>query len=231
MKFGHINASELDPIDLSLPEDHRDTTDLLSTLDKSEKPRIHIGCAKWNIKEWVGHVYPEKTKASDFLTEYVKQFNSVELNTTFYSWKRDTVDQWLSKTEGDFTFCPKFSRTISHFKRLKEVEDLTDYYLANCLRLGEHMGCAFIQMPDNFTPKKFEDLRNYLEPLPRDFPLSVELRHTDWFNDETVADEVFDLLRSCNKGMVITDTAGRRDGVSPWIEAFVNARKWLEAKK
>jgi uncharacterized protein YecE (DUF72 family) len=211
MKFGHLETSELDQLDLSLPEDHKDTTLFLGNLSNDQQTHVHIGCAKWNIKEWVGLIYPEKTKSADFLTEYVKLFNSVELNTTFYSWKRDTVDQWLSKTEGEFTFCPKFSRTISHFKRLKNVEDLTDYYLANCLRLGQHMGCAFLQMPDNFTPKKFEDLRSYLESIPNDFPLCVELRHTDWFNDLTVADEVFDLLRSCNKSMVITDTAGRRD--------------------
>jgi len=41
--------------------------------------------------------------------------------------------------------------------------------------------------------------------------LAIELRHTDWYNDETVAARTYQLFEEHNVSNIITDTAGRRD--------------------
>jgi len=92
MKFGHVDTAELELLDLTLPPDHEDNALLLNNTSNSSNPLVYVGCAKWNRKEWIGSIYPEGTKSKDFLTECVKHFNSVELNTTFFSWKRNSVE-------------------------------------------------------------------------------------------------------------------------------------------
>jgi uncharacterized protein YecE (DUF72 family) len=39
----------------------------------------------------------------------------------------------------------------------------------------------------------------------------LEVRHPDWFAKTEIRDELMETLRSINMGIVITDTAGRRD--------------------
>ncbi len=80
MKFGMVT----DPrdIDFVLPEDHPDTAKVLSEKGGKELSAIHVGCAKWNRQELKGF-YPRGTK--DELAYYSQQFNSIELNATFYN--------------------------------------------------------------------------------------------------------------------------------------------------
>jgi len=83
MEFGRLK--NVDAVDFLFPEDHRDTTEIL-THNKSKvvTPEIFIGCAKWGRKDWVGQLYPKGTKEADFLKHYVQHFNLIELNALFY---------------------------------------------------------------------------------------------------------------------------------------------------
>ncbi|MEX2335725.1 MAG: DUF72 domain-containing protein [Fulvivirga sp.] len=211
MKFGKpLSNEELESIDLGLPADHPDTTKMLG--GKRNNPRIIIGCAKWGRKEWIGLIYPEKTKEKDFLDHYVQNFNGIEMNTTFYNIKKENVESWASRAPEGFKFSPKFSRNISHLKRLNEdAQGFTDYFLEAASGFGDKLGPSFLQMPDNFSGKYVERLASYLKSIPEDFPVFVELRHTDWFTDNAIYDETFSMLQEYGKGAVITDVATRRD--------------------
>ena len=228
MDFGTVAPELIPAIDFTLMPDTALTIDVLKAARKTKNPEIYVGCAKWGRKEWVGMIYPEKTKEAKFLDEYLKHFNSIELNAVFY--KMPTADQitkWREKAElerQDFKFCPKITQGISHIKRLKGAEDLTTTYLESISHFGKYLGPAFLQLSDNFGPKNFEILESYLEGLPKDFKLFVELRHKDWFADEQVRNDVFEMFRKFNKGAVITDATGRRDCVHmnlPTPDAFV----------
>jgi len=210
MKFGKVETDQLDKLDLSLPDDHPETAQLLSQLKKSE-PKIYAGCAKWGRKEWVGKLYPEGTGEKDFLDHYVQHFNAIELNSTFYGTRKVVAESWAKRAVSGFKFCPKFFRTISHYKRLKGAEEVTEAFLYIMSSFGENLGPSFLQMPDNFTPNKFSDLEEFVRQLPQDVPVAVELRHTGWFTDPQAADELFHMMTENHKCMVITDTAGRRD--------------------
>ncbi|MHA4895443.1 DUF72 domain-containing protein [Pedobacter sp. PWIIR3] len=217
MDFGKVPDELLPGVDFTLPPDGAQTAKTLTGL-KPVKADFYVGCAKWGRKEWVDMIYPPKTKEANFLDEYVKHFNSIELNAVFYSIpKADLIQKWKLKADEnavkDFVFCPKFSRTISHIKRLKDAEVPTDLYLSSIYEFGKYLGPCFLQLGDNFSPANFEVLENYLKLLPQDLKVFVEVRHQSWFLDESVRTKFFEMLAMLNKGAIITDASGRRDCV------------------
>lgn len=216
MDFGKLTDEQLTSVDFSLPQDGAQTAITLNTLTPAPDPQFYVGCAKWGRKEWVNMIYPPKAKEANFLDEYVKHFNSIELNAVFYSIpKADLIKKWKDKADGNaqngFLFCPKFSRTISHIKRLKDADLATDQYLSSIYEFGEYLGPCFLQLGDNFSPANFDILENYLEKLPKDLKVFVEVRHQSWFADPILRKQLFEMLNKVGKGAIITDSSGRRD--------------------
>jgi len=207
MKFGKVD----DPgnIDFTLPPDHPGTKEILSKQKKAKKPNLYVGCAKWNKADLKGF-YPRGTK--DELAYYSTQFNSIELNATFYRiFPADTFAGWYEKTPPDFRFFPKFFQGISHWKRLKDCEDNLNEYILNSSNLKEKLEMPFVQLPDNFGPKNIDRLEPFFKMLPKDIKPAIEFRHTDWFNNEEVANELYKILENYNVTNAIVDSAGRRD--------------------
>ena len=207
MKFGKVDNPE--SIDFTLPTDHPENERVLSNAGNKKMPDFYIGCAKWN-KTDLKNFYPRGTK--DELEYYSTQFNSIELNATFYRlFPAEQFTKWKEKTPEGFKFFPKITQDISQFKRLKDVEDLVDIYTYNVRHLEEKLGTVFLQMIEHFAPKDFERVARFVEYWPKDVPLAVELRHTDWYNDPVVSGELYHLLESNGVTNVLVDTAGRRD--------------------
>ncbi len=227
MDFGRIEPQLLYEVDFTLPPETELTKSVLQK-GKNNDFKLYVGCAKWGRKEWVGLIYPDKTKDAKFLDEYVKHFNSIELNAVFYNMpKKEQIQTWRDKAESyrkDFKFFPKFTRGISHLKRLKNAEEITTQYIENISEFGDTLGPCFLQMSDNFGPKNFDILKSYLEDLPKDFDVFVEVRHPDWFSDLAARTELFNMLHTLGKGAIITDASGRRDCVHmelPTPNAFI----------
>ena len=55
------------------------------------------------------------------------------------------------------------------------------------MAFGDKLGPLFLQLSDNYTPKSFPGLKAYLEKLPKDVPVFVELRHKEWFADPVIS--------------------------------------------
>ncbi|MFI5160970.1 MAG: DUF72 domain-containing protein [Sphingobacteriales bacterium] len=227
MEFGRVDHQELATIDYTLPADPELTIKTLKAAKGKGELQVHVGCAKWGRKEWLGKIYPIKTKEANFLDEYVKHFDCIELNATFYNvYGPETIGKWKDKAANNpgFKFCPKFSQTISHIRRLKNAEELTTQYYNGIMAFGNQLGPLFLQVGDNYTPKSFPELKAYLAHLPTDVPVFLEVRHKDWFAVPEVRDELFGMLRELNIGAVITDASGRRDCVHmelPTPHAFI----------
>lgn len=207
MKFGKVDNPEL--IDFTLPNDHPGTKDTLGKYGSKKPPKFHIGCAKWN-KTDLKNFYPRGTKNE--LEYYSGEFNSIELNATFYRFfPKEQFEKWRDTTSSDFRFFTKITQNISQFKRLKDVEPLVDEYVHGISGLEEKLGGVFLQMIHHFAPKDFDRVTRFVEYWPKEVPLSIEFRHTDWYNDATIANELYHLFESNGISNVITDTAGRRD--------------------
>tara|TARA_R110000868_G_scaffold124800_1_gene329664 strand:- start:109 stop:996 length:888 start_codon:yes stop_codon:yes gene_type:complete len=207
MKFGSANNPET--IDFTLPEDHPGTKRVLNKVKDDNVPEIYVGCAKWNRADLKGF-YPRGTK--DELVYYSSQFNSIELNATFYRiFPAEQFATWYDKTPKGFKFFPKLNQEISHWKRLQDTKDVVENYLFNASNLKEKLGTIFLQMNTNFTPKDFDRVIAFVENWPKEIPLAVEFRHTNWFNDKAIANDLYQLLEANNISNIIVDTAGRRD--------------------
>ena len=207
MKFGNVDNPE--SIDFTLPSDHIDTARVLNKVKDDNLPEIYMGCAKWNKADLKGF-YPKGVK--DELQYYSSQFNAVELNATFYRiFPAEQFMNWHEKTPKGFKFFPKLNQEISHWKRLNEVQAVVENYLYNASNLKEKLGTIFLQMHNNFSPKDFNRVVHFVEYWPKEIPLAIEFRHTDWYNNETVSNQLYDLLETKNISNVIVDTAGRRD--------------------
>src|ERR1700759_4770073 len=130
MEFGKLK--QIEGIDFSLPPDDPGNEQLWRQLQPvSRLPlQLFVGCARWGVKEWVGKVYPKGTKDKDFLSEYVKQFNCIELNSLFYGLQpKPVIEQWAATAGDGFRFCPKFSNTSSHERQLYQAETDTDLFI------------------------------------------------------------------------------------------------------
>ena len=207
MKFGSVEHPE--NIDFTLPKDHKDTAKVLAKVKDDNVPNIYVGCAKWNKADLKGF-YPKVTK--DELVYYSSQFNSIELNATFYRiFPAEQFSVWYEKTPSNFKFFPKLSQDISHLKRLNNVQEVVENYLYNASNLKEKLGTIFLQMHNNFAPKDFDRVVTFVENWPKKIPLAIEFRHTDWYNDPEVSQRLYDLLEKHSISNVIVDTAGRRD--------------------
>lgn len=211
MEFGRVTEKELSAIDFSLPEEP--VANKLVLKKTKTKPLVYLGCAKWGRKEWIGKIYPKGTKDAQFLDQYVKHYNSIELNATHYKvYKPEEVAKWAAKAEGkDFKFCPKITNSISHYSGFNNADFLTTAFLEGVLAFGDNLGPVFLQVSEKYSPKQKDKLFAYLQTLPKDLQFFLEVRHPDWFSDKAINKELFDTLRSLNIGAVITDTAGRRD--------------------
>ncbi len=213
MKFGVVEQPEL--IDFTLPADHSATKGVIeSAFAKAEKEKrehlqVYVGCAKWNKAELKGF-YPKGTKNE--LAYYSSQFNSIELNATFYRlFPKEQFEKWYDTAPDGFKFFPKITNMISHRKRLIDAEEFIPEYVDHVSVLQEKLGTVFLQMHDNFNPKNFDRVDNFINHWPENIPIALEFRHTDWFNNPEVAERLYLLLEENNMANVLVDTAGRRD--------------------
>lgn len=207
MKFGKVDNPE--DVDFSLPPSHKFTRKTLKEHKAKEFEDIRVGCAKWNRRD-LKNFYPRGTK--DELSYYSSQFNSIELNASFYRmYSEERFETWRNKSEEDFKFFPKIPRYISHTKRLKDFEKGVDSFVTNILALKEKLGMVFLQMPGNFHPKDMERLESFFKYWPKEISLGLEVRHPEWFEDKNINMELLDLLKSYKVSNIITDSAGRRD--------------------
>src|ERR1700761_5652187 len=100
MKFGQVDHPK--KIDFTIPPDHPDTARVLKRTSKTSSFEVCVGCAKWN-KTDLKNFYPRGVKNE--LAYYSTQFNSIELNATFYRlFPPSTFDKWAKTVPADFRF-------------------------------------------------------------------------------------------------------------------------------
>ncbi len=212
MDFGKLESIE--NVDFSFPKDALWTQNFFANLSKDdkEKPRVYVGCPSWTCKAWIGKIYPLGIKDKDLLAAYAQNFNTIELNYTHYrSPTKDDVRRWKSLVNEGFKFCPKLMQVVSHHRRLRDVKLILDDFAEVLADLSPHLGTTFLQLPPNFSPYEMERLVIFLKDYPKAIPLTLELRHQDWFRAHHDFDQLCQVMQNEGIGTVITDVAGRRD--------------------
>ncbi|HXY36230.1 MAG TPA: DUF72 domain-containing protein [Planctomycetaceae bacterium] len=177
--------------------------------------QFFVGTSGYSYKEWKGTFYPEKLPAKEMLSFYAQRFSTVEINNTFYRMPAPSVlESWATQVPENFRFVLKTPQAITHFKRLKDVEDPTERFLQVASVLKGRLGPLLVQLPPNFK-KDVARLGGFLDLIPAGTAVAFEFRHESWFDDE-----VFDRLRSKSCVLCVADSedlpAPELINTAPW---------------
>jgi uncharacterized protein YecE (DUF72 family) len=162
---------------------------------------VHIGCSGWNYKDWRERFYPKGLPARRWLEHYAGQFDTVEVNNTFYRLPTlSAVEGWAEQSPRRFVFTVKASRYLTHIKRLTDLDQGVRRYYERIQPLidAKKLGPVLWQLPGNFQ-RDDERLSAALRALPKGRHC-FEFRHPTWF-----VDEVYELLRKRRVALVIGD--------------------------
>lgn len=215
MKFGQVENLEL--IDFSFPKISDQTIAIfkgkeLQPVDLN-KVKFHFGAPVFADKNYKGTLFPPTTKQKDFLTEYSKQLNSIEVNATRYGVpKMSTLEKWKDSVGEEFKFSLKFPQVITHRKNIIDTLALVklDEFILGLDYLKEKNGVAFAVMANYFRPDQFSILEKFVQYLPKEMDFSIEFRAPEWF-EGNVVNEWQQLFADYDITPVQTDTPGRRD--------------------
>ena len=137
------------------------------------------------------------------LAHYYGQFDTVEINNSFYMLpKIGTLQSWRDATPKDFEFAIKASRFLTHNKKLKEPENALNKFLPRAEALGAKLGPILFQLPPKWRIN-VDRLAEFLEALPSYHHYTFEFREPTWLNRQ-----VYDLLQKHNAAFCIYELAG-----------------------
>jgi uncharacterized protein YecE (DUF72 family) len=209
---------------------------------------LHIGISGWTYAGWRGVFYPKKLAHRQELEFASREFNSIEINGSFYSLQLpSSYQRWHAETPPGFTFAVKGGRFITHMKKLRDVEaPLANFFASGILCLREKLGPILWQFPPNFgwNEERFTD---FFDLLPRDTEAAAKLakkhdakvKGRAWTKAEGVRPirhaveirhptfmipEFFALLRRHNIAFVVADTAGKWPYAEDLTADFVYCR-------
>ena len=165
--------------------------------------KYYIGTSGWVYSHWRDVFYPPKLPQSKWLEFYTGHFSTVELNNSFYRLPSEQAfSNWRATPPESFRYAVKVSRFITHIKRLKDVAEPIETFLARARHLNEKLGPLLYQLPPNMH-RNDERLEGFLSLLPKGLRHVIEFRHQSWLDEE-----VFDILRRHNTGFCVFDMPG-----------------------
>jgi uncharacterized protein YecE (DUF72 family) len=166
---------------------------------------IRIGTSGWHYTYWKGRYYPEKCSPAQMFEIYRNDFDTVEINNTFYHLPPATAfENWKRSTPSGFLFALKGSRFITHMKKLKDPEPAIERFFEGPVLLGRKLGPIIFQLPPRWRANA-ERLDAFCRALPRRRRYAFELRDPSW-----IVPEILDILRKHRMAFCIYDFAGFR---------------------
>jgi hypothetical protein len=152
---------------------------------------VRVGTSGWSYDHWEDVLYPPGAPARERLGYYVRRFDTVELNSSFYRWPNPSrFAGWRDRLPDGFVMSVKAPRGLTHGKRLYAPEQWVNRIAVGWHELRDKRAVLLVQLP----PQQVRDdarLAFFLDRLPWWLPVAVEFRHPSW-----VHDDVFDLLPS-----------------------------------
>ena len=164
----------------------------------------------WSYNFWKNNFYSANTKPDNFLEEYSKHFNTVEVNSSFYRIPSiSTLEKWKKQATKNFLFTIKAPKKITHEKSFGGNSNYIDYFLANVTHLDKKLGPILFQFPPRLKSNKIKILEDLISVLPKKHKYVFEVRHKSWFDDQ-----FFKLLIENKIALVLGD--------SPWLNKIEN---------
>ena len=196
---------------------------------------IYLGTSGFSYNDWVGNFYPAGMPKGEWLSYYAREFDTCEVNSTFYALpKPSSLKAMAEKTGEDFLFCFKANHEMTH-----QRDDNASIFEAFCQVLepiitAGKLGCILAQFPYSFgfNRRNWDYLGLFKERLG-ELPLVIEFRNAKWLKSE-----VFDWLRHHRLGFCCVDEPRLPNLLPPIAEATTdigyvrfhgrNSAKWWQ---
>ena len=177
---------------------------------------IYLGTSGFSYNDWVGNFYPVGTPKGEWLTYYAREFNTCEVNSTYYALpKPSNLKAMAEKTKEGFLFSIKANQEMTH-KREDNASVFRFFYqaLEPIISAGK-LGCILAQFPYSFKPNRssWDYLRLFRERLG-ELPVIIEFRNAQWLSSE-----MFDWLRHLDLGFCCVDEPQLPNLLPPLAEA------------
>ncbi len=164
---------------------------------------IRIGCSGWAYNHWRGVLYEPGLPTARWLERYVAEFDTVELNGSFYRWPSDAqFERWRDQLPAGFLMAVKAARGLTHARRLRSPEVWAERLDRGWRALGDRAGPLLVQLHPALE-RDDARLEHFLEVMPADIPVAVEFRHRSW-EDEAV----YEVLEKHGAAYVVMSGAG-----------------------
>lgn len=139
-----------------------------------------IGTSGWSYDHWDGVLYPPGLPTAKRFSTYVAEFDTVELNASFYRWPADrTFANWRHRLPDTYRFTVKAARGLTHAKRLLEPERWIERIAGAWHELRDKRGMVLFQLPPTLH-RDDARLEWLLGRLPDWMRSAVEFRHPSW---------------------------------------------------
>jgi uncharacterized protein YecE (DUF72 family) len=144
----------------------------------------YIGTSGWSYDHWQGILYPDPTPVGKRLGDYLAQYDTVEVNSTYYRWPRDsTLEGWRAKLPDGFVMAVKAPRGLTHYARLHEPHEWIRRICGGIEKLADRLGILLVQLPPRFGWNQ-ERLAGFLEMVPDWVRMAFEFRDPSWNREE-----------------------------------------------
>ncbi|MFQ5599307.1 MAG: DUF72 domain-containing protein [Candidatus Krumholzibacteriia bacterium] len=148
--------------------------------------RIHVGTSGWTYDDWSGAFYPAEVKGTERLVYYTGQFDTVELNASFYRVPTlPMIEAWNGRLPRGFHLAAKGSRMVTHMKKLVDCEEPLSFFFERVLQIRA-LRVLLWQLPPSLG-KDLDRLERFLTSLPGEVRHAVEFRDASWWSAD-VAD-------------------------------------------
>jgi len=172
--------------------------------------KLRIGTCSWKYDSWKGSVYPENGN-NNFLEEYSRQYNTVEIDQWFWSLfsstkvtlpEKSVVLGYKKSVPKDFKFTIKIpnSITLTHFYNKNRKEELVKNphflsinlfgeFLDALQPISGQIGCLMFQF-EYLNKNKMPSIDHFMEnfsafhsDLPQPIPdMGIEIRNPNYLN-------------------------------------------------
>ena len=134
----------------------------------SARAQVRIGVSGWTYRPWRGNFYPKGLPHKEELSYAARQFNTLEINGTFYGMQVPlSFKRWAEAAPEGLIFAVKGPRYLTHMLKLTKPDaPLANFFASGVLALGAKLGPILWQFPAavRFDAGKFE---TFLALLPR----------------------------------------------------------------
>jgi len=173
----------------------------------AKRGTLRLGTSAFTAAGWEGTFYPEGMKPADYLSFYAQNFDTVEIDSTYYRTpSASTVRGWEVKTPPGFLFAAKVPKTITHENVLQDCDEEFQEFVERMQLLGEKLGVLLLQFP-YFNKMAFASadaflarLVPFLKRLPQNVRFALEVRNKAWLGAQ-----LYDLLHAHGVALALID--------------------------